>query len=78
MKLKTSTYELRLTFEAPVHIPQDILEKVLDNSTALDALEEGVWNWLPLPDEALESTDSVFEMRVSVVKGRYDDETEDE
>jgi hypothetical protein len=76
--MKTSTYELKLTLEAPVHIPQEILEGVLDHSTAVAAIEEGIWNWL-FPKTYLtfhsetDTTDDIFTMSLSVVKGRFDE-----
>jgi hypothetical protein len=72
--MKTSTYTLTLTMRAPIHIPQDVLEGVLAYSTAIEALEEGVWNWLPVREGDGDDGESIFDLLYSVGKGRFDDE----
>ena len=69
MNLVKTTYFLRLTLEAPVAIPEDVVESVLDNSTAMDALEEGIWNWLPMDriDEADDAMNDVFMMGLTIL-----------
>lgn len=76
--MKTSTYTLTLTMRAPIHIPRDIVENVLDYSTALEALEEGIWNWIPLEErDVMESNgESLFDLSLEVGKGRFDEDDE--
>jgi hypothetical protein len=67
--MKTTTYWLRLTLEAPIEIPRDVVEKVLDYSTAIEAIEEGIWNWLPADaiDKADDAVNDVFAMGLSII-----------
>lgn len=73
MRLKTSTYELRLTLRAPDHVDQQTVYNALHYSSAVDALEDAIWNAITLPEEALDAVDSVFEMKIEVIKGRFDE-----
>ena len=68
--MTTRTYRLRLTIESPtVDVPYDVVEKVVDYSTARDAIFDGVWAWAAgsaddeadLPDDFLDLSLSIDE-----------------
>lgn len=65
--METTTFTLRLTFTARVPIPREVVASVLENSTAMDAIEEGVWNWLPISEEDEDSTDSLLDVRLTLL-----------
>jgi hypothetical protein len=64
--LVPTVFTLRLQIGAPVAIPQDVVQAILDHSTAIEAIEEGLWNWLPLPPDEWPDDEPVLDMSLTI------------
>jgi len=50
MKMIESTFMVKVTFLSPVSIERDTFVKVMDYSTAREAIDEGVWGSIDIAD----------------------------
>lgn len=46
-------YLLRVEIDTTIPVPDEVVEAVVENSTARDAIDDGIWGWFPeeLTDE---------------------------
>jgi len=71
MKMTRTTFYVRVDFDAPIPIPRDVFERVLEHGTASEAIDEGVWGWMPLGDEfaeAIDAGESLLDTRLTVME----------
>lgn len=50
---------IKLVTDSTVPIPREVVEAVVDNSTARDAIAEGLWGWFPGPDHVMVDEDMI-------------------